>query len=286
MLWREIQRLGVEEYNRQFVTVFCNTGKEMPQTLDFVHEVETRWNVPIVWLEYRRFPASTIPPEIFPTEKRRKNHLAIGDGLTHWFRVVDYATASRDGKPFDEFLSCTTALPTVVGRSCSAQLKIRTAMRYAFSIGLKEFEAYIGIRNDEAHRAIQIQATCEPFLHPKFPLIESNIIELDVFQFWATNNFDLTIPSLYGNCDLCFLKSKWKRVAIMRENPKLADWWISKENHFTTAARKGTKITFREGETYEGVLSQALHPEFDFNSADKNDIACSCAERGFEAELE
>jgi 3'-phosphoadenosine 5'-phosphosulfate sulfotransferase (PAPS reductase)/FAD synthetase len=31
-----------------------NTGREMPQTLDFVHECGSRWNVPIVWLEYDR----------------------------------------------------------------------------------------------------------------------------------------------------------------------------------------------------------------------------------------
>ena len=31
--------------------VFANTGKEMPQTLDFVHECEMRWNVPIIWVE-------------------------------------------------------------------------------------------------------------------------------------------------------------------------------------------------------------------------------------------
>ena len=33
--------------------IFCNTGKEMPQTLDFVEDCSQKWNVPIVWLEYR-----------------------------------------------------------------------------------------------------------------------------------------------------------------------------------------------------------------------------------------
>ena len=30
---------------------FANTGKELPETLDFVHEVETMWDVDIHWLE-------------------------------------------------------------------------------------------------------------------------------------------------------------------------------------------------------------------------------------------
>ena len=33
------------------IAVFANTGKEFEQTLDFVHECETRWDAPIIWLE-------------------------------------------------------------------------------------------------------------------------------------------------------------------------------------------------------------------------------------------
>lgn len=35
------------------VVCFANTGKERPETLDFVKECGERWNVPITWLEYR-----------------------------------------------------------------------------------------------------------------------------------------------------------------------------------------------------------------------------------------
>ena len=31
--------------------VFCNTGKEMEETLEFVRDCSINWNVPIVWLE-------------------------------------------------------------------------------------------------------------------------------------------------------------------------------------------------------------------------------------------
>ena len=36
------------------VAVFANTGKERPETLDFIHEMETRWEVDVHWLEYCR----------------------------------------------------------------------------------------------------------------------------------------------------------------------------------------------------------------------------------------
>ena len=32
--------------------VFANTGKEMPQTYDFVKNCEVKWNVKIHWLEF------------------------------------------------------------------------------------------------------------------------------------------------------------------------------------------------------------------------------------------
>ena len=33
--------------------VFCNTGKEREETLEFVERCSQRWGVPVVWLEYR-----------------------------------------------------------------------------------------------------------------------------------------------------------------------------------------------------------------------------------------
>lgn len=281
MLRNELDRNP--NYREEFTTVFCNTGKERTETLDFVNAVETNWNIPIVWLEYKRFPASTISAEIFPTPRRQENHRNLGDELTHWFRIVDYTTASRDGKPFDDLLTWTSALPNAVGRSCSSELKIRTVRRYAFSIGAKEFEAWIGIRHDEAHRAIQIQATCENFLHPKFPLIENKITVQDVEAFWKSQSFDLALNNYEGNCDLCFLKSNWKRRRIMRDNPLLAAWWIKKEREQITSGSHQKPSTFRDGETYEATLIDSLMPEFDF-TANNQDIPCSCAERGFEKE--
>jgi 3'-phosphoadenosine 5'-phosphosulfate sulfotransferase (PAPS reductase)/FAD synthetase len=68
LLWKVLQEnKGLPDCAR---VLFCNTGKEDEATLDFIHACETKWNVPIVWLEYR------------PDSK---------------FEVVDYESASRGG---------------------------------------------------------------------------------------------------------------------------------------------------------------------------------------------
>ena len=47
-----------------WITIFTNTGKEKPETLDFVNQCSIRWNVPIVWLEYvpdgTTFPSASL----------------------------------------------------------------------------------------------------------------------------------------------------------------------------------------------------------------------------------
>jgi 3'-phosphoadenosine 5'-phosphosulfate sulfotransferase (PAPS reductase)/FAD synthetase len=62
---------------------FQNTGKEMEETLVFLNEVSTRWGVPITWMEYDR---------------------VYGDESRPRYKLVDFATASRNSEPFEKFL--------------------------------------------------------------------------------------------------------------------------------------------------------------------------------------
>jgi 3'-phosphoadenosine 5'-phosphosulfate sulfotransferase (PAPS reductase)/FAD synthetase len=276
-------------YRDDYVTIFCNTGKEMPETLDFVNEVQTRWEVPIVWVEYTRKLASDIPDGIFPTARRNANlakAAAIGETV-HWYKIVTYETASRRGEPFDELLNWMTVLPNVVSRGCSIQLKIRTAMRYLFSIGLKEYASIIGIRKDESHRSIQILANCDSFEHPRFPLVEWGVTEADVIKFWQENCFDLRLKSYQGNCDLCFLKAKWKRVKLVKENPGLLGWWKGWESKKSANGETRNGKHFRLGEPYELIEQLANEKDlFDEPANSEPDIPCSCAERAFDKSCE
>lgn len=270
----------------EWIVIFCNTGKERDETLDFVHEVEVRWKVPVVWLEYTRVPASKIRPGIFPTNRRNLNlsKAAENGEETHWFKRVNYDTASRNGEPFDDLIRWASVLPNPTSRICSVQLKMRTAMRFLFSMGFKNYRPHIGIRTDESHRATEILSSCDSFEDPKFPLIDMGISEVEVRKFWSLQDFDLKLQSYEGNCDLCFLKAKHKRLRIIRESPDRADWWIAKESEKSASCKDGAM--FRKSQPYSLLRDIALGPvQSELFEATDRDIPCSCAERSFDCSI-
>jgi 3'-phosphoadenosine 5'-phosphosulfate sulfotransferase (PAPS reductase)/FAD synthetase len=192
------------------VVCFANTGKEDEATLKFVHDCETNWNVPIVWLEW------------------------AGD-KTPKFNVVSYETASRNGEPFENCIRHYKKLPNPAQRWCTGQLKIRTMHRYLRSLGWDHHETdnndFVGIRADEPRRAAKMPKH-------KVPLFTAGVTKEMVNDFWAQQSFDLKLKihrneSLLGNCDLCFLKSIDKKMNIARENPEKTVWWAKMEQLVT-----------------------------------------------------
>ena len=184
-----------------YLVTFQNTGKELPQTLDFVNECDKRWNLGIVWLEYRR-PAT--------------------------FEVVTYKTASRNGEPYDQLLEQRpSAIPNMQFRYCTMELKIMTLKRYLKSIGVNDYTSFNGIRYDEPRRWQKVK---DSDIDVELPLVSWKITKADVLNWWKGQDFDLMVNEPYGNCDCCFLKGKGKLATIAKEKPELFDWWISKES--------------------------------------------------------
>lgn len=185
----------------QYLVTFQNTGKEMPKTLEFINECDKRWNLNIVWLEYRQ-PAK--------------------------FEIVTYETASRNGEPFTQLLQQRpSGIPNQQFRFCTMELKIETLRRYLKSIGIKQYTSFNGIRYDEPRRWSKIQATD---LDVELPLVKWKTTKSEVLNWWKQQSFDLMVNEPYGNCDGCFLKGKGKLSIIAKEKPELFDWWIDVEN--------------------------------------------------------
>lgn len=199
-------------------TVFANTGKEMPETLDFVNECSLRWNVPIIWLEYQ------------PHE----------DPQQRW-REVTYETASRNGEPFEALIGQKNFLPNPTMRFCTIELKIRPMKLYAQqALGWEHWDVAVGFRADESSRVSKLSSpNREPF--ERFaPLAQIGVTAADVGEFWREQDFDLRLPNMngktmHGNCDLCFLKGAGQTLSLIQEQPTRADWWIAQESRLLRA---------------------------------------------------
>ena len=191
--------------------VFCNTGKELPQTLDFVQQCSEEWDVPIVWLEYRY-----------------RGEAAGGRGdPRHGHVVVDYESASRNGEPFEALIRAKRMLPNVAMRFCTSYLKVRAVEWYLKrDLGVGYYRNILGIRFDEPKR--WIKAMNEECL-ADYPLVLAKVDQQAVQAFWSKQPFDLGIPSWQGNCDLCFLKGRKIKEAIIRSDPSVTEWWSRME---------------------------------------------------------
>jgi 3'-phosphoadenosine 5'-phosphosulfate sulfotransferase (PAPS reductase)/FAD synthetase len=202
------------------IVCFANTGKEDPLTLDFVHECSRRWHVNVTWLEYR-----------------------YRGGDQHGFAIVDHATASRNGEPFEAAIEHRSFLPNPVARFCTVELKVRTMHRYLRSLGWTEWDSIVGIRADEQRRVAKLKNQDYGKHEERFaPLAEAGITAADVGRFWREQPFDLQLPNnngktMHGNCDLCFLKGGDQVLSLIREKPSRAVWWMEQETKLQSSGR-------------------------------------------------
>lgn len=119
-------------------------------------------------------------------------------------------------------------IPNRLMRECTQQLKIKTARRYLRTLELLRYENFIGFRADEIKR---VKGHTEKWkkVTTKFPLYEDGTTKQDVINYFSTKLYDLEIPHILGNCDLCFMKGEDKIIAILTNNISLADKWIADE---------------------------------------------------------
>lgn len=188
------------------VVAFANTGKEREETLRFVHECGVRWDVPIRWVEWRPMPER--------------------------FAEVGYNSADRTGAPFEGLIELRGRLPNPLQRFCSRELKVEPIKALCRSMGWERWKNVIGLRHDEGHRLLKKYAENDNSGHrwkSFMPLDKARVTKRDVMAFWAQQPFDLQLQPHEGNCDLCFLKSRGKLEAIIRDKPELADWWVARE---------------------------------------------------------
>lgn len=246
------------------VVAFANTGKEREETLRFVHECETRWGIRVRWVEYRDLRDAYLRKEV---------------GVTWSFEEVGFNSASRNGEPFDALIDRKGRLPNGEERWCTEFLKVKAMHKLMEAIGHGKPGNYlepIGLRHDEGHRILAGLARAEvDGRRVCYPLGNAGKTKRDVRAFWwgdgnryeTSDNpqgFDLELPDLWGNCDLCFAMGVATRRERVRQSPEVAGWWNDAE------VRQGGTFSKRESvaELVRTAKAHAATPDLFDDDAD------------------
>jgi hypothetical protein len=176
----------------------ANSSREHPDTLRFAHEVDTRYDLGLVWLE----------AVVHPGERKSCTH-----------RVVAYETASRNGEVFEAVVA-KYGLPNQTFKLCTRELKTNPMTSYARSIGWEpgSYETAIGIRTDETRRMRKEAAIRDRIVYPLVDWIPTD--KEDVLAFFEQFDWDLKIPEHDGNCINCYKKSDKKLHRAYVERPE------------------------------------------------------------------
>ncbi|MCO6471869.1 MAG: phosphoadenosine phosphosulfate reductase family protein [Saprospiraceae bacterium] len=192
----------------QKVFIFANTGKEREETLNFVHQCDKHFGMDLTWVE------ADVNPE---------------KGIGTSYRIVDYETASRKGEPFAAMVE-KYGIPNKDFPHCTRELKQRPISKFLDdAIGKNQYCTAIGLRIDERIRLNRLSAEKNNYIYPlidDFPTFEAQ-----VRNFWDAMPFDLRLKDYEGNCDLCWKKSRRKRLTLIAENPGIEKQWVEWEDN-------------------------------------------------------
>jgi 3'-phosphoadenosine 5'-phosphosulfate sulfotransferase (PAPS reductase)/FAD synthetase len=264
MLWRLLESNG--GLPPDTVIAFANTGREDVATLRFVADCAAHWRVPVVWLEYRDDEQG--------------------------YAVVEFASASRDGEPFEAIIRKRNYLPNAVTRFCTSELKIRVMHRYLRALGWRErfpdgWDQFIGIRADEMRRVSKIRARGRSTEDSResmcMPLADAGVTVQDVNAFWGAQPFNLGLSTfngrtLAGNCDLCFLKPAAQLVSLIAERPVRALWWARMEATVQSAGKfTGQGARFSKDRPGYAEMARFSADQGDMFGAEES-IPCYCGD--------
>lgn len=158
-------------------------------------------------------------------------------------------------------------LPNMMKRSCTVELKIKPARRWARkNIGM-EYINLIGFRYDEPQRVAKNKSRWQKVKNI-YPLYENKINKLMVNEYWKGKPYNLEIPAILGNCTLCFMKGKNNIINILKHDPNLADKWINDEEnseykYFKDISIKELKKISQMPDLFSNIELDLLTPAYD-----------------------
>jgi len=167
---------------------------------------------------------------------------------------------------FRELIKKKKAIPNQFKRFCTIELKIKTCRRYLRKQGLIKYENFVGFRYDEPLRVKRRKQMWKQ-VKDVFPLYDDKIEKKHINAYWESKSYTLEIPSILGNCTLCFMKGKNAIISILSLYPELAEEWIEDEKLIGHTYLKDVSIetlkNIAVNNLFKGVNLGEMNPAFD-----------------------
>ena len=170
--------------------------------------------------------------------------------------------------------------------------------------GIVEYCSLIGFRADEPLRLekmkkriddksnenISVAYLRDKNEHVYAPLVEYNVEQKDIKDFWDSREWDLGLPydGSLGNCVYCFMKGATKLSSIQSNNdditPENIDWWVRIEEKYQRDLKaEGREISTEENPfiNFFGVgkkLSYSIIKDGSGLEANDDSLPCNCTD--------
>lgn len=224
-----------------------------------------------------------VPENIFQTKKKftyeGRKHFREEQNIQD-FTTIDIedlkSKMNYEGNAFCSFIGFRADEPA---RITKMRKRIGDESNYEFDC------AYVKDENDE---------------HVYAPLVEFNLTEDDVKEFWDIQEWDLNLPTggTMSNCVYCFMKGTKKLVELAKKEqpyegeptPKNLQWWIDIENKYQRdLVAEGRKRTNEDNKDQymnffelEGMsfskIKELSKKSNDDSDLDDNSLPCNCSD--------
>lgn len=220
MTWRILNDPALRARWGNVAVVFANTGQENEETLEFVRECDDHFGFDTVWLE------------------AVQHH---GARVSAGYRLVDFASASRAGQPFEDAIR-KYGIPNAKFKDCTRNLKQKPIEAYARDLGWGRPGRYalaIGIRHDEIDR-VSTRAEERGIWYPL--AFEVPMTKPKINFWWSQQPFRLRLKHWQGNCKWCWKKSKRKHMTLIHHTPEVFDFPRDMERRYGLVGPEFSKI--------------------------------------------
>ena len=227
MMARHIQTSEkYKDYEKAYV--FCNTGQERPETIQFLKDIVNHWKIPLIIIE-----------GVYSLE--------MGVGVT--YKIVDFDNMAMNSEPFEQMIAHKTkgsfkGLPNPEAPYCSENLKTTPAKKLFDDLfGVNNYYKALGFRKEDMPKRIS-WAEIEEDKKRIFPLLtdfEKPVSQLDLTYWYRKQPFKLELNGKYGNCELCWKKSEKTLIDNLRYGTRTVDWIKKMEDKTNTTMFRGNK---------------------------------------------